>query len=100
MTAKAHEAEEGATPVKHPHAKKAEKTDREIQMELLRNKRDGIAEKVPESDIPPSDHVAIAERGLDLAEKRLLADPNNVALKEDVDLKKRNLDKAKKMRTP
>jgi hypothetical protein len=59
-------------------------------------------EAVQDIDDTPPEHLMDfeggAERGLDVAEARLAADPENQLLKNDVETKRRNLEKAKAMK--
>lgn len=68
-----------------------EKTDREKHIHTVRtNKTD------QEAAVAARPAVGDAEQGLMNAEARLAADPNNRALKDDVELKRKNLEKAKR----
>lgn len=66
-------------------------SDREKQMREL---RDG------QGKISVNSNVVAAEQGVKNAEEALAADPDNVALKEELACRRRNLEKAKRMYVP
>lgn len=69
--------------------------ERDKQIESLKY-LDKAPQSVPDSDTP-HDHVANAERGLRVAEEELARNPNSQACKDEVEVRKQNLKKAKRL---